>query len=339
MKLKSIILETIEDQINTILSRYNNKATYHYIDQLDALDSDAQVKWVINLCKAVSEKYWKWVLNQIYKQNIVPSSTDSAFRLGRIVKWINLDAPLPAGIPLHMTTLEYANILKQFRDTSRKGILQGKESDINTYNSISDIYLTLKQHDERAKQLALANKEVAASGGRFNIIRVNTPWDLEKIGSGTGWCTRGDAPECKSNVYIEDFGHIYVVLRDYEPYIQFTPDLSEVQDNNRNYAYPQLLEIIFGSDKIDNELVMDLMTAEHMFWSALRRSSSPIKRDILRQYEAALADNLKSSQDGIYLDRLKELFQYFGYNDENDLKRLREYEDITLRSEDADTPF
>lgn len=338
MKLRSIILETIEDQINTILSRYRNKEGYHSIDQLDTMDADTQAKWLINLCKAVSEKYWKWVLNQIYKQQIIPSWQESAFKLSKIIKWINLDAPLPAGIPLHMTTLEYSNILKQFRDSSRKGILQGKESDINSYKGISDIYLTLKQHDERARQLALADKEIVASGGRFVIIRVNTPWDLEKIGSGTGWCTRGDAPDCKSNVYIEEYGHIYVVLRDYEPYIQFTPDLTEVQDYDRNYAYSQLLEIIFGSDITDDELIMDLMSAD-VFWSAVKRSSSPKKQDILQKYEAALADDLKRSQDDYFLYKLHTMYRYFGYNTEDDLERLKEYENLILRDTDTDTPF
>ncbi len=328
MKLNSIILETINDQIDAIIARYKKGEGYYVINN----PPDSIENFLLKACKAVSPKYWKWVLKQIYKGHVI-LYYDTAFNPDNLVQWVCLETPLPADIPLHMHTARYAYILSQYEKISAS--LQGKERDINHFDSLSDLYLTIQSFEKQQASAAMEGLEVVASDGMYKVVRINTPWDLEKVGHGTGWCTRGDAPSCRSEHYIQDFGHIYVLFKGNDPYIQFTPDLSEAQYPSRIYATNELVSILLSMDIKDDELVIDLMGSD-LFWSALKASSSPNKNEILMKYETAMAQNLKDSRDDHYLGLIAQAHRYFGLNSEEDKRRLRQYQGLTLHDNDAD---
>ena len=83
---------------------------------------------------------------------------------------------------------------------------------------------------------------------RYSVFEVTDPASLEKLGLGTKWCTREDydsdpildenGEEVENNdgsmaeYYIQEYGTIFVVTKDNKPYIQFTPDKSQVMDVN-----------------------------------------------------------------------------------------------------------
>jgi len=338
MKLNSIISETINDQINNIIDRYIKDEGYYTLDlphlnNTSGIPKSSLLKdYIIGCCKSVSKKYWKWVLNQIYKGNVILYQMQPTS--GRVAEakpyWACLEAPLPAGIPLHMDTTEYAGILLQFEKI--RASLQGKERDINHYDGLSELYLTTQSFYKQSALDATEGLEIVASDGVYQVVRINTPWVLEKVGAGTGWCTRSDAPSCRSEHYIQDFGYIYVLFKGNDPYIQFTPDLSEAQYPNREFAANELITIILSIDIKDDELLLDLMESD-LFWTALKASSSRKKNDILKNYENAMALNLRASMDDFYLLRIAKMHQYFGLNSEADKQRLQQYEDFTLRKQ------
>lgn len=197
MQLK-IILETVQDQVKSLsikLSKPDNE--------------------IVKLVQSINRKYWKYILNQWYHNNI----------------------RLP----------EDAHRVKQALDSFQKHLSILPNKDINQYPKLSDI--------ERVVSSAIGQKEetvlnkvqkyegkVVNKYNEYVTIEIWEPESLKDIGEGTKWCTRKSYPDCMAQYYLDQYGSIFVILKDGRPFIQYTPDYDQIMDVNDEYVEQSDLE-------------------------------------------------------------------------------------------------
>jgi hypothetical protein len=172
-------------------------------DQIETISTKHKIppEQVITTCKQVHKKYWKWVLQQWYYGNIK--------------------------LPEDSTRI--TEVLTQF-DKNKPKLAK---KDINQYKKPNDLEQSLGIHAQTQKtSLNLPGVEIVHEKGPYITAKVSDPESLAKLGMGTKWCTRADYPDCMADDYIHEYGHIYIVFRDFEPFVQYTPDYEQVMDVN-----------------------------------------------------------------------------------------------------------
>jgi hypothetical protein len=127
--------------------------------------------------------------------------------------------------------------LQHFTELKRKPSSQ-LNRDIHRYPTFGDLQRAVQQErpevlrvpaEVASKISGLEGVEVNKVDGPYITLRVTDPRSLGILGEGTRWCTRG-ANSSWARSYLEDFGAIYVVLKDGVPFMQYTPDYSQVMD-------------------------------------------------------------------------------------------------------------
>jgi hypothetical protein len=189
MKL-SVILETVQDQIETISQRLS-------------IEPDD----VIQIARRASNKHWKFVLNQWF-QNKIRLPEDS-----RRVK----------------------EALTSF-EKYRKSLLL---KDINQYKTISKIEkavnaATGKVEEQFTTNLNRPGVEIVnkfhLQYDHFTTVKVSDAEALKDLGEGTKWCTRRSYPDCAAENYLQEYGYIFIIFYNNKPFIQFTPDYTQIMD-------------------------------------------------------------------------------------------------------------
>jgi hypothetical protein len=198
-------------------------------DQIQSISdkSGLSVEGVSELVKKTGLKHWKWVLNQWYKGSI--------------------------NLPLDSEKIN--ELIVGFEKVKSKLDIK----DINQYKSVDELessvkpLLNVKSSKKKRAYENLEGVEVVDRNGPYVVLKVSDIDSLATLGIGTKWCTRGDHPRCKSEEYIKDYGHIFVVLQNGRPVIQYTPDYEEISDiDNENVEDPKLLSLLLEPDPDDN---------------------------------------------------------------------------------------
>lgn len=306
---ENVILETIKDQLKSIAQKIATSSD----QDLPSLEEE-----IINYAKRISAPYWKWVVNQIAKGNIrIDRESDS--RLARS-PFLNIYDEYIKPLSAYSRLVASKELPIEYRDINRVGSIDELKDIISSY--VSQTANELKRYGE----LLAVNNDYA-------LLRVTDPRSIEQIGHNTAWCTRGDHPQCRSENYIEDFGYLYVVMTvkdtgTWKPYIQFTPDLAEVQDTKKyNFTYP-LMEVLFSLNLTDEELIIDLMQADSFILLLKRHNDEDYKNRIIDIYLDAMTSNYKDTKDNTYLDKIKWTFRYFQLDSPEDKKRLEQINDM-----------
>jgi len=213
MKL-SMIIETTQDQLEEVSAAYN-------IEQQE----------LQNKLKTTTKKYWKWVLNQLYKD------------LQQNTKF-DLDSYINEIIPLLQTF-----------DKVKKKL---PSNDINKYKDIEQLMAAVQPYEifadaslgkDVSKILDLAEEYESAmlvdKDGPISVYAITDEETLADIGTGTKWCTRADHPRCRAYDYIADYDVVYVIFINNKPFIQYTPDYKEIMYvDNEPVKNPERLKLI-----------------------------------------------------------------------------------------------
>ena len=164
---------------------------------------------------APSQKYWKWTLNQWHKGNLDPTSKD--------------------------TIKSLQELFDQFEVLAK----QGTKTDINAYKTVEDLKAYIALAHQRQITKYGDGAKVIHQHDPFIIYAVKDAEALKLIGEGSKWCTRGSFPNCAADDYIYRHGYLIVITKAHEPYIQFTPDLKEINwDSNAAVPKSTLFEIL-----------------------------------------------------------------------------------------------
>ena len=179
-------------------------------DQIEEVASDNSLSHddVVLACKQAGGKYWKYVLRQWY-EGIIRLPED-AYRVKETL----------------------ANFDKV------KSRLQNK--DINSYKRLSDIENVVEpllgiKTNNKICDINLPGVRIVKRDGPYVIVRVDDPESLAELGEGTKWCTRASYPNCMAEQYIDDYGHMYIILLNERPIVQYTPIYDEIKDINNDW--------------------------------------------------------------------------------------------------------
>ena len=154
-----------------------------------------------------NKKYWPWVLKQVKFGNVV----------------------FPEDIYRVRETLD------NFKQYGRNLEVR----DINKYKKIADLDRALdsvmgtgskRKGEFTFKPESLPGVEFINEYGGLRLYRVDNAESLMRLGLGTRWCTREDYPDCQTEKYIDNYGFIYVVVKDNKPFAQATPDFEQVMN-------------------------------------------------------------------------------------------------------------
>ncbi len=165
---------------------------------------------------APSPKYWKWTLNQWHKGNINPSSKDVAKSLQELFDKFEVISKL------------------------------GPKTDINTYKTAEDLKAYIALANQRIIEKFGDGAKVLYKHDPFIIYAVSDVDALKLIGEGSKWCTRGSYPDCAADSYIYNHSYVIVITKDHKPYIQFTPNLREINWADNKRMQKSLLEDILN---------------------------------------------------------------------------------------------
>lgn len=221
MKL-SMITETVQDQLEEISKAY-----------------DIEQQKLQNKLKTATKKYWKWVLNQLYKD--LQQST-------KLWDWYDQLFDLDSYIN------EITPILQTFDKVKKKL----PHNDINKYKDIEQLMAAVQPYERFAdallgkdvsKILDLAEEYESAilvdKYGPVSIYAITDDETLADVGVGTKWCTRADHPRCRAYDYIADYGVVYVIFINNKPFIQYTPSYEEIMyADNEPVKNPEHLKLI-----------------------------------------------------------------------------------------------
>lgn len=189
-------------------------------EQIKALSDrhNISAEEIIHLAKSVGGKYSKFVLKLWYNNNI----------------------RLP----------EDGLRVKEALNSFQKHLSNISTKDIGRYNKLSEVEnavkLAIGENDKHIiDKVSKIKGEVIRKYKNFTTIEIKDEETLKKIGEGTKWCTRGSYPNCQANKYLEQYGKIYVVLRDDRPYLQYTPDFDQIMDVNDDEVNKNSEEIFY----------------------------------------------------------------------------------------------
>jgi hypothetical protein len=190
-------------------------------DQIQSIadKSGLSVEEVSELVRKVGLKQWKWVLNQWHKGSInLPPDSEKVNEL--IVNFEKVKSKLDI-------------------------------KDINQYKSVEELkssvepLLDIKSSKKKREYENLEGVEIVSRKGPYVVLKVSNADSLAALGIGTKWCTRDDHPECRSEQYIGRYGHIFVVLQNGRPVMQYTSDYNEIMDiSNYLVEDPGMLSLI-----------------------------------------------------------------------------------------------
>ena len=189
MKL-SLLLETVQDQIAELANKQSI--------------SPEEVK---RITKAISQKQWKYVLNQWYQGNI--RLPEDSHRI--------------------------KDTLAQFEE--HKNLLTNK--DTNQYKRLSDIESAIntalgKKEELHTANLNIPGVKIVNKAREYTTVEVSEADSLKILGEGTKWCTRESYPDCQAEAYLNKYDYINIIFKDKKPFIQYTPDYSQIMDVNDN---------------------------------------------------------------------------------------------------------
>ena len=130
-------------------------------------------------------------------------------------------------------------VLTHYDKQKRKADSQ-LQKDINRYRTIHDLEMALEEEIPSLKATAVeVGHKVKDLPGvtvvkrvppDIVVLKVEDPDSLATLGEGTRWCTRRSYPDCQAESYIDDYGYIYVVLKQGKPFVQYTPDYDQIKD-------------------------------------------------------------------------------------------------------------
>jgi len=179
-----------------------------------------------NLLKTYGGKNWKWLLNQVYN-NIV-----------------SLDKEDLAEVQTLIQTFEKIKKNLEFKD-------------INQFKSIGilqktvDKFMETQTVESQADIEKYPNTQTIKTVGPYSIIKTSNPEAVAEIGVGTKWCTRKGYNPCQASRYINKFDHIYIMLKDYKPILQWDPKFNEIKDaqniaadKSKTVTDPRIYDII-----------------------------------------------------------------------------------------------
>ena len=88
--------------------------------------------------------------------------------------------------------------------------------------------------------LSLPGVELYREDGLYKIYKVTDANSLAELGEGTKWCTRKSYPDCQAGEYLDEHGHIFLVLKDGKKFAQYTPGYDQVMDvKDRQFEVPK----------------------------------------------------------------------------------------------------
>ena len=156
---------------------------------------------VSELCSVpVVNKYSKWIVSQ--------------FNRGNLPVW-NLKE-------IQNTLVRFDRIKSTFGPLSHH--VNGVSEDIMQFQSYSDLYNAVNGKYDLKYPV-----DVIYAQGQYLVIRVspmNHGWDesvnaIQKLGTGTSWCTREDYPQGSlARRYLDETNEIFVILKNGKPHVQ-----------------------------------------------------------------------------------------------------------------------
>ena len=175
-------------------------------------------------------------------------------------QWMFKNIILPEDGHRVLTTLTHYDKQKRKADSQL-------QKDINRYRTIHDLERALEEEIPALKATAVeVGQQVKDLPGvtvvkrvppDLVVLKVEDPDSLAVLGEGTKWCTRGSYSNCQAQKYIDDYGYVYVVLKQGKPFVQYTPDYEQVKDvGNNNFTNQQVLsQIVVPPEKPTPESV------------------------------------------------------------------------------------
>lgn len=168
-------------------------------------------------------------------------------------QWIFQNVRLPEDSPRVRESLQH------FEELKRKPSSQ-VQRDIFRYRTIADLEQDLiKERPELAatrsevggKIAGMPGVEVYKVNGPYVVLKVTNEQSLKELGEGTKWCTRGSfGSGTYANHYLKQHGYLYIILKEGKPFIQLTPDFSQVMDvNDHRVDDTSLLTEFFPPDE------------------------------------------------------------------------------------------
>lgn len=176
-------------------------------DQLEKVSEveKIDVNELKKLLKTYGGKNWKWLLNQVYN-NIVSIDEEDLEDVQQIIQ-------------------KFEKIKKNL---DFKDINQFKS--IGALQNAVDQFLEAQTLESQADIEKYPNTQTIKTVGPYSIIKTSNPDALAEIGAGTKWCTRKDYNPCQADRYINKFGHIYIMLKNYKPILQWDSKFNEIND-------------------------------------------------------------------------------------------------------------
>jgi len=108
--------------------------------------------------------------------------------------------------------------------------------------------ISKRQGGNNINPFGLPGVKLLIDKGNIKTYQISDVESLKDMGEGTKWCTRRSYPDCQAEHYIEQYNWIGVIYKDGKPFIQFTPDYSQVMDvndegfedcDNYDFAFPE----------------------------------------------------------------------------------------------------
>ena len=165
-------------------------------------------------------------------------------------KWIEKTDPTPTQSFSVWLLRGLKNKDFRFEDSVRIKPLLNRFIQLRLARQIDDIMKFSRIHDLETKieqLVGIGSKRQGFSGvdptklpgvkvieNRGNIVffAVSNPESLALMGEGTKWCTRKSFPDCQARSYLEEFSYLIIVYKDGKPFIQYSPDFSQIMDVN-----------------------------------------------------------------------------------------------------------
>ena len=185
------------------------------------------------------------IVNTVEQFDPTPTKDYSVWILKQ---WLFKNILLPEDGHRVLTTLTHYDKQKRKADSQL-------QKDINRYRTIHDLERALEEEIPALKATAVeVGQQVKDLPGvtvvkivppDMVVLKVKDPDSLATLGEGTKWCTRRSYPDCQAESYIDDYGYVYVVLKQGKPFVQYTPDYEQVKDVvNNNFTDQQVLRLI-----------------------------------------------------------------------------------------------
>lgn len=166
------------------------------------------IRFVNESDPTINKKYDTWILKQ----------------------WMFLNVRLPEDSD------RVREVLNHFIEQSRK---QNSpiESNIFKYRTIHDLERALeevvpgmKASSQEANLNGMEGVLVIKKDGPYTLLRVSDEESLKDLGEGTKWCTRRSYRRCYADRYLRQYGHLFIVLKNNKPFMQYTPNFDQIMD-------------------------------------------------------------------------------------------------------------